>query len=289
MGKEIIIALFPNTRKKSSKNLALGIREFLTSRKVLVVAEDEEASIIGAEPLSSVDPKKVNFSIAMGGDGTILRLVHRHPELDAPIVGVNVGKLGFMADVPISEVYPCLQDLISNNYKIESRIMMEGETVHGESCFAVNEMAVHRSHNPSLVGLAIHVDGLYLNTFDADGVIVATPTGSTAYSLAAGGPILTPQLQAFVITPISPHTISNRPIVLLPEKEIQIQYLTERDPVEISFDGIARFTMNTGEVFRIRKSSRLFRLLRLPRQDFYSTLRSKLGWAGRLTFSTLGN
>jgi NAD+ kinase len=280
--KPVVVALFPNISKQSSKNLALGIREFLATRDVKVVVEDELAETIGAAPLSSVSPKSVTFSVTMGGDGTILQVVHNHPELEAPIVGVNVGKLGFMADVPISEVYPCLQDLLAGDYTVEERLMADGETVTGESCFAVNEMSIHRSRNPSLVGLAIHVDGLYLNTFEADGIIVATPTGSTAYSLAAGGPILTPEIHAFVLTPISPHTISNRPIVLLPKKEIQIQYLSEREPVEVAFDGISRCQMKTGEVFRIRKSSRTFRLIRLPRQDFYSTLRTKLGWSGRL-------
>ncbi len=280
--KPITIALFPNTQKKSSRNLALGIREFLISRDVKLVVEDEEAKLLDAPLLSSVPPESVTFSITMGGDGTILGMVRRHPELDAPIVGINVGRLGFMADVPISEVYPCLQDLIAGNFEVEPRLMLEGETLDGQKCVAVNEFALHRSRNPSLVGLAIHVDGLYLNTFEADGVIIATPTGSTAYSLGAGGPILAPGLRAVVITPISPHTISNRPIVLFPEKEIQIQYLSERDPVEISSDGISHYEMKTGEVFRIRPSPKSFRLVRLPRQDFYSTLRTKLGWAGRL-------
>lgn len=197
-------------------------------------------------------------------------------------MGINLGHLGFMADVPISEIYPSLIDLIEGAYEVQERLMMDGETIKGETCIAVNEMAVHRARNPSLIGLALHIDGVFLNTFEADGIIVATPSGSTAYSLAAGGPILTPEIEAFVITPISPHTISNRPIVVMPKEEIQIQYLSEYEPVEITFDGISKFNLRTGEVFRIRRSHRLFRLVSLHRHDYFATLRTKMGWTGTL-------
>lgn len=276
----MIIALFPNTRKKTAKNLAIGIREFLCNHGVTVVADDEEAAQIGAEPLSSINPQDIEFLVSMGGDGTILRLVHRFPDLEVPIIGINLGHLGFLADIPIADIYPSLQDLLKGAYRTEQRIMMEGKTIGGERCLAVNEVVVHRAKNPSLVELAIHVDGTYLNTFAADGVILSTPSGSTAYSMAAGGPILSPELEAFVLTPISPHTISNRPIVFMPNQEIQIQYLSDADPVEITFDGIAYLTLHTGEVFHISKSSRYFHLVNLLRRDYFSILRSKLGWTG---------
>lgn len=278
----MIIGLFPNVNKKRSNNLAIGICEFLLSRQVTVIARDEQAELIGATPMSEVDPKDIDFLISMGGDGTILRLLHQFPEVEAPILGINLGSLGFMADIPISDIYPSLQDLLNGAYHVQKRLVMEGRTVTGESCFAVNEMVVHRAQNPSLVDLAVHVDGVYLNTFSADGVIISTPSGSTAYSLAAGGPILTPDLQALVITPISPHTISNRPIVIAPNYEIQIQYLSDHDPVEISYDGIATLRMATGEVFHITKSKKSFNLVSLLRHDYFATLRSKLGWTGKL-------
>ncbi len=278
----MIIALFPNTQKSQTKNIALGIKEFFSSRHITVVAEDAEAQLLGLPLLSSVAPESIDFLISLGGDGTILRLMHRHPELSAPLLGINLGGLGFMADVPIADIYPSLQDLLDGNYRIQRRIMMEGLTAQGEVCFAINEMVVHRAQNPSLVDLGVHVDGQYLNTFSADGIIISTPSGSTAYSLAAGGPILTPELNAFVVTPISPHTISNRPIVVMPQKEIQIQYLSEYHPVEITFDGISRYALATGEVFHIRPTERKFPLISLSRHDYFSTLRSKLGWTGKL-------
>lgn len=278
----MIFALFPNTQKSQTKNIALGIKEFLSANHVTVVADDAEAQLLGLPPLSSVAPTSIDFLISLGGDGTILRLMHRHPELTAPLLGINLGGLGFMADVPVSDIYPSLQDLLDGNYRVQRRMMMEGLTAQGQVCFAINEMVVHRAQNPSIVDLGVHVDGQYLNTFSADGIIISTPSGSTAYSLAAGGPILTPELNAFVVTPISPHTISNRPIVIMPQREIQIQYLSEYHPVEITFDGISRYALATGEVFHIRPTDKKFPLVSLTRHDYFSTLRSKLGWTGKL-------
>ncbi|PJD94035.1 MAG: NAD(+) kinase [Parachlamydia sp.] len=276
------IALFPNTAKRHSKNIAISIREYLTAQGVSVVTQDEEAEEIGALPLSSVDPKMIDFIISLGGDGTILRQIHRHPHLTAPIVGINLGSLGFMADIPVTDIYPSLQDLLNGNYQIQERIMIQGQTTHSDICFAVNEIVIHRAQNPGLIDIGIHVDGIYLNTFCADGLILATPSGSTAYSLAAGGPILTPELDAFVLTPICPHTISNRPIVLMSNQNIQVQYISEYAPVEIIFDGFTRFMMATGEVLRVGLSPRKFRLVYLRYHDYFSTLRTKLGWTGKL-------
>ncbi|MBS0607004.1 MAG: NAD(+)/NADH kinase [Parachlamydiales bacterium] len=278
----MIIAIFANTSKKQSKNLAIGIQEFLSNHGVTVVAEDEEAPQIGAKPLSQIDPEKIDFMISMGGDGTILRLVHKYAHLNAAILGINLGHLGFMADVPISDIYPSLQDLINGAYKVHERVAIQGETLHGDRCYAVNDIVIHRAKNPSLVELAIHIDGIYLNTFEADGIIIATPNGSTAYSLAAGGPIISPDLEALALTPISPHTISNRPIVLTANQEIQIQYLSDYDPIEVRADGLSHHTLQTGEVFRITRSAKNFKLISLLRRDYYSTLRTKLGWSGKL-------
>src|SRR3990167_4133363 len=194
----MIIALFVNTSKLYAKNLALGVAEFLAHQNVTVVTEDEEAQTLGVKALSEVPKEQISCIISMGGDGTILQLVHKHKDLDAPILGINLGHLGFMADVPISDLYPSLQALISGAYRIDERLIIEGETPHKECCFALNEIVFHRGSNARLIEIAIHVEDTYVNTFEADGLIVATPNGSTAYSLAAGGPILSPGLEALV-------------------------------------------------------------------------------------------
>ncbi len=285
----MLIALFANMKKRESAAIAKQIADFLREKKVDLVARDEEAGELDVPPLSSVSPTSIDCLISLGGDGTILRLVHHFPHLQVPILGINLGHLGFMADIPLPDLYPSLEDLVEGRYHTEERIMMEGVTASGEKCFAVNEIVVHRSRNPSLIDLSISVDGNYLNTFSADGIIVATPSGSTAYSLAAGGPILSPNLDAFVITPISPHTISNRPIVLMPKQSIQIQYLGPHEPVEIIYDGFGHFPMRNQEIFTLYKSEKTFKMVSLERTDYFSTLRSKLGWSGQLRFSQLSH
>lgn len=278
----MLIAIFCNTNKQQAAHLASHITSYLNKKSIKVVTEDNISTLIGAEKLSSVKPHDVDYIISLGGDGTILRLLHRHPDLNAPILAVNLGSLGFMADIRANEVEHSLDNLLTGKFTVQSRLVIDGKTIDKRSNFAVNEIVIHRSNNPCLIDLAIHVDGKYLNTFAADGIIVSTPSGSTAYSLAAGGPILTPELNALVITPINPHTISNRPIVLLPKEEIRVEYISDHSPVEITYDGIPFTTMRSGESLVIRRSERLFSLVCMPDHDYYSTLRDKLGWSGKL-------
>jgi NAD+ kinase len=278
----MIIALFINVTKKQHEHLIVDVIHFLTSHNATVVMEDPHATTWGTKKLSEIRPNDIQCRISMGGDGTILQIMHRYPDITAPILGINLGHLGFMADVPISNIYPSLLDLLQGNYKIHERLMIEGESLEKRRCLAVNDIVIHRASNPSLIELAIHVDGLYVNTFEADGIILSTPNGSTAYSLAAGGPILSPDLEALVLTPISAHTISNRPIVLTANQKIEIQYLSEYDPVEVRADGLDQFFLKTGETFQIFRSSKKFRLISLYRSDYFSTLRTKLNWSGKL-------
>jgi len=277
----MIIALFPNEQLKQSFDIATHISEYLKDQGITVVAEDEKAEVIGADRLSSVNPEEIQFLISMGGDGTILRISRNFSHLNAPILGINLGHLGFMADVPVSDIYPSLSDLLSGDYTIDHRLVLEG-TNGTTSLRAVNDFVLHRANNHSLIELAIQVDGTYVNTFLADGVIIATPNGSTAYSLAAGGPILSPILDAVVITPICPHTISNRPIVLTADKEIEVQYLSAYDPIEVRADGLEAFQLSKGESFKIKRSPLSFKLVNLHRHEYFSTLRTKLGWSGKL-------
>ncbi len=278
----MIIALFPNSQKKESYHLAVSIQEFLIARGVTVVFPDEEAKKMQGASLSQINPKEIDFLLSMGGDGSILQLVHSYPEIEAAIIGVNLGHLGFMADIPLADLYPSLQDLLSGAYQIEERMAIDGELPSGQRFFAVNDIVIHRGRNSTLVELAIHVDDLYVNTFEADGIILSTPNGSTAYSLAAGGPILSPSLRAFLLTPISPHTISNRPMVLTSNHVIQIQYLSPYDPLDVSSDGITRHELHTGDILKISQSQKVFRLVTLLRRDYFSTLRTKLSWSGKL-------
>lgn len=278
----MIIALFSNWQLTQSKNLAVNIRDFLVNKGLKIVTDDSYAKELDVLPLSQISLEKIDCIISLGGDGSILHIIHNYPSLNIPILGINTGHLGFMADVQTADLYLGLEDLISGAYRIEERLMLEGEDLKSNTCFAVNDFVIHRARNPSLIEIKIQFGDLYLNTFEADGMIIATPNGSTAYSLAAGGPILSPDLDAIVITPVCPHTISNRPLVLTANQEIHIQYLSPYEPIEVRADGISHFNLSTGETFRIKKSKKKFKLLNLLRQDYFSVLRSKLGWSGKL-------
>lgn len=276
------IALFPNRLKKNGETIAQEVCCFLQSQNISVYAEDDVAKKIQAISLCPSKEKEIDIIITLGGDGTILRICHLHPDIDAPIMAINLGGFGFMADIPIKDIIPSLQMLIDGNYLTQERITMEGFSCRKEHCFSFNEIVVHRSKNHSLIDLKIHVDGSYLNTFSADGIIIATPTGSTAYSLSAGGPILTPELKALVLTPISAHTISNRPIVFMPQNEITIEYVSEGKEIEVTSDGYASFIMKPYEKYIIKPSKKLFKLIVLPGHDFPHILREKLGWSRKL-------
>ncbi|MCB1110173.1 MAG: NAD(+)/NADH kinase [Chlamydiia bacterium] len=276
------VALFPKVHEEESKKLAQDVLNFLNSRKVKVVVEDDKASALGATPLASVDPQTIDILITMGGDGSILRVAHQYSHLDAAILGINLGHLGFMADVKIADIIPGLENLVSSRFSIQERLMLEGESSDHHTFFAINDCVLHRARNPSLVEITIHVDNLFLNTFEADGVIIATPNGSTAYSLAAGGPIVSPDIEAIVITPICPHTISNRPIVLTPSQNIRIEYKGHKEAIEFVTDGLHHFEMKAGDQVHLRKSPKTFKLVNLKGIDYFSTLRHKLGWSGKL-------
>lgn len=285
----MIIAIFANLKKKDSFEIAKEITHFLQKKGIQVVARDDEANELNVPPLTSVPLDKISFALSLGGDGTILRLVHSYPKLKAPILAINLGNLGFMADVTQGDCFQALDELLKGEYKVEKRMMLEGIAPNKEKSLAVNEVVIHRGANLRLIDLSIYVDGTYLNTFSADGVIISTPTGSTAYSLSAGGPILTPELDAILITPICPHTISNRHIVLMPKDKIEIQYLSPFEPVNITNDGYGHHKLATREIYTIHKSERSFNMVSLKSSNYFSTLRTKLNWAGQVRYSQLNH
>jgi len=278
----MIFAIVVNFTRPHAKELANDIVRYLQQNDVEVVAADDQVSELAVKPMSAVDPKAIDFLISFGGDGSILSVIHKYPHIDAPIMGVNLGTLGFLADVSPSSLYASIDQVLAGKYSVQERLMLKGTKDGVASCLGVNEMVVHRGPNHSLVDIGLWVDGVYFNTFSADGVIVSTPSGSTAYSLSAGGPIVDPLLDCLLITPICPHALSNRPIVLKMPQQIEIQYLSSASPVEVAFDGMCRFSLQPKEKFSISAADRRFRLVSVEGYDYFATLRSKLNWTGSL-------
>ncbi len=279
----MIIALLPNSGNKESEKLIFELISLLRSENIQLCTDDANYSKFKLHPISFYNPEDIEIIITMGGDGTILRIANYYSHLkNAAILGINLGHLGFMADVQINNIHSCIKELISGKYKIENRMVIEGSTSKGDAFYALNDFVFHRAKNPSLVEFTVYVNDTLLNTFESDGLILATPTGSTAYSLAAGGPIMCPSVQAIVITPICPHTLSNRPIVLEPNQKIVVRYNSYKDPVEVAIDGMACLNLDPGESLELKKSKRTIKLIKLDSTNYYSTLRIKLGWTGKI-------
>lgn len=231
--------------------------------------------------INELPTKNLDFCISLGGDGSILRLYHKFEGTSPPFIGINLGSLGFLADIPLHNCLDALQDILDGRYRLVEGLVLEGR-IDEQELRAVNEFTIHRSSTPMLIDLHVTVDGHYVNTFSADGIILATPIGSTAYSLSAGGPIIAPETQAIVITPICPHTISTKPVVLFPKNDIVITCKTEAAQPEIHYDGILGTTLPYNTSFIVRMSARKFSIVRRFDSDFYATVRTKLYWTGSL-------
>ncbi len=273
-------ALFANNQKPQAHEILKDLSHFLKNRGVKVILEYVEP--FAKDDLQEVLPllTGADFLVSIGGDGSILHLVHAIGIPHIPIVGINLGSLGFLAEVNVKNLFSDFEAICKKAYTITERLVIDGYVQNEKRGFAVNEVTVHRGCHPNLIDLSIHVDGVFLNTFSADGVIISTPSGSTAYSLSAGGPVVTPEIEALIITPICPHTMSNRPLVLMPKESLSIELSRGGDEVDVAFDGQPPTPLSRGECLEIRRSADHFRLLTLPTTDYFLTLRSKLGWAG---------
>ena len=276
------IVVFSNFSKSQAAEITRQVCTFFAKKQITVYLENQLAKDFNCRPLSAVDPQKIDFCICIGGDGTILRFLHQNPSLTAPLLGINLGNLGYMADVRLNDLENSLQALLDKKYTIEKRLMLEHTVPGKDKEFAVNDIVIHRAQNPSLIELKITVDGKYFNTYRADGLIIATPTGSTAYSLSAGGPIITTNTHCIVLTPISPHTISNRPVICSPSSII-VECVNPIKPVEVTTDGISQFQMDQNHQLQITLSKQSFQTVSLNTTDNFQTLRTKLHWSGKLS------
>lgn len=274
------IAIFPQIEKEKSVAIAKKVIKFLKKNTIQIITEDFLAPQLDTEKISSFK-KPIHMMISIGGDGSILHLIHKYSSIKAPILGINLGQIGFMADIPVEDLHSCLQDIIEKKFSIEKRIMIEA-SIKNKKFLAINEILLHRECNPNLIEIEVFVDKKYLSTFSADGLIIATPNGSTAYSLSSGGPILTPDLDVFVITPICPHTISVRPIVINSSSKIRLKYLTKSNPIIFKADGINSEEIKKEEIVEIQKSKNTFDIIKLDRHNYFDTLNSKLGWSGKI-------
>ncbi len=280
------IGIIVKSDKPEARPVLKALVAWLEQRDRDVYLDSDAASLTGARgghPKSSI-PSMVDMVIVLGGDGTLLSVARLVEGKDVPIFGVNLGGLGFLTEVPLEELYPTLEEILRGEFAVDERMMLrsavrrQGETVAQSN--VLNEVVVSKGTLARMIRVEISVDGRFVSMLRADGIIVSTPTGSTAYSMSSGGPIVHPTVDAILLTPISPHTLTQRPIVIPNTVTVDLTLHSDEQGAMVTFDGQVGFSLRRGDVVGIRASQNKIKLLRVPAKDYFEVLRKKLGWGG---------
>jgi len=264
------------------KTLYERIKAEFEARGISVLLAERSAKMIGEEgvPFEAMC-EEADFLVSLGGDGTLLSLVRRSYGYHKPVVGINAGNLGFLADITLDEVDNFLEQLFKGEYRIDDRMMIEGcvKTKDGkqEKFFAFNDVVITRPVVSKMAKINASIDGVWFNTYKGDGLIISTPTGSTAYNLAAGGPMMYPLTQAFILTPILAHSLSNQRPLVVPA-DFTIELSSPEEKVIAVIDGQDNYEMHEGDMLTIRGAEIGAKLLHRKERNYFSVLREKLSW-----------
>jgi NAD+ kinase len=235
-------------------------------------------------PRKKIGERHPDFALVLGGDGTLLSAARAVAHEGVPILAVNLGSLGFLTEVPLSEMYPTLEAVDTGSCPIEERSVIDCTAYHGDELvshnFALNDVVVNKSAISRLVDFDLLIDGAFVFNYKADGVIIATPTGSTAYSLAAGGPVLMPSVDSFVVTPVCPHALTHRPLVVNDTAQIELRVETGAEEAFLSIDGQVGMPVRQGDRVLCHRAAHTVKLMRV-RRTFFDVLRNKLKWGQR--------
>ena len=281
-GKAAAIVSKPD--KPELASIVPELIEWFRRHQYQVVVDHETASyavgvdILGRDEMAS---RPLDFVVVLGGDGTLLSAARCMAKAGIPVLGVNLGSLGFLTEVPLEELYPTLKGIEEGRCNVETRSMVHCQVLRKDSPVAsydaLNDIVVGKGTVSRLNHCDVYIDGAFVSVYKADSLIVSTPTGSTAYSLAAGGPILMPSVDAFVVTPVAAHSLTNRPLVVRDTSKIEIVVNTGQDEAYLSIDGQIGMPMYDGDRVTCRKSEHRVRLLRIQ-GTFFDVLRAKLKW-----------
>ncbi|MBI1991406.1 MAG: NAD kinase [Betaproteobacteria bacterium] len=263
----------------------LKLADFLTQRGVKVLIDRLTASHIGDNkyPVLVLEEigRQADLAVVLGGDGTMLNIARTFAPCDVALVGVNQGRLGFLTDISIDTMFETIGTILEGNYVTEERMLLEAEVFSGESSvftvLAFNDVVISKGIKGSMIELEVRIDGQFLYTVRADGLIVASPTGSTAYALSSGGPIVHPSLSVMALVPICPHTFSSRPIVISSDSVVEI-IIGDAADARAHFDSHSRFDLREQDHVVVRRYGHTIRLLHPVGHDYYSMLREKLHW-----------
>jgi len=281
------VGLLANSGKVSSRALVQTAARLIqrSGRKLVCDAATTQLAGLKCESVAGVAAlaEKVDLLLVFGGDGTMLRVARDVAGSQTPILGVKVGGLGFLTTVQAHQLAPALKQLWAGDFLIESRPLIQATGKAQAKTIAelaLNDFVISRGATSRLIELAVTVDAEELTRYRCDGLIVSSPTGSTAYSLAAGGAVVSPESEVLTITPICPHTLSNRSVIVPMDSVVQVTVLSERVDTILTADGQVQTPLNTGDFVQVRKSKFAVRLLRLRGNSFFQTLRQKLHWSG---------
>lgn len=282
----MVIAIFGNTLRSDTIREVKHIIEFLQLREVDIVLSQELRNEVFNREFPSVEDymlqtgKMIDFALSVGGDGTFLTTASLVGHLDIPILGINCGHLGYLAEVQTNDIDAVLEQLITNDYTIEQRRMLEVSCQHEgkvASPYALNEIAVLKSGLSSMITIDVTLNGEFLHKYKADGLLMATPTGSTAYNLSVGGPLLDPHVSAIILTPVATHSLNIRPLVVLDDSKIDVKISSRNGNFLLSVDGRSQI-LNHDIQLHIERSQRTIKLVRIQGQNFMQSLKDKLYW-----------
>ena len=276
--------------KAADRNVAITLRaliDFLERHKARIMLDEGVADMVSGSSCSVVDRNllamKCDLAIVVGGDGTLLNAARSLAEPGVAVLGVNLGRLGFLVDVSPEDMTRQLEKIFAGEYSEEERTLLHASVIRkGEpidDSAALNDVTIHKKDIARMIELDTWINGHFLNTNRSDGLIIATPTGSTAYALSGGGPILHPDLEAITLVPICPHTLSNRPIVIDDDASIEIVIHEGTLQAQISCDGQVNLTLDPGDRIKVRKHDHTLRLIHPPGHDYFDILRRKLRWS----------
>jgi NAD+ kinase len=264
-----------NPHKEKAKLAVKELKAYFRKKKIQVVNGQPPKIRLGADDLV----------VALGGDGTLLRVARAVAGCNVPVLGVNLGGLGFLTEVTRQEMYKTLDKILQGNIAVEERMMLRAELWRGKKklgeYLALNDVVVNSSQEARVVSLDLAIDKKPVANYIADGLIVSTPTGSTAYTLSAGGPIVYPDMELIIVTPICPHMLTLRPLIVAAEKSIAITLKTDHQVGNVTMDGQVAVTVTLNDVIVVKKAEEKFLLITNPYKNYFEVLRTKLKWSER--------
>ena len=281
------IGVFCKPKAPSATDILGRLIPWLRKQNYHIFLDTGTAAIINET--SSYEKREISqqadLLIVLGGDGTLLSVARAAHPHNIPILAVNLGNLGFLAEISIDELYPTLENILAGKFEIENRMLLNaciwrnGEKVEDHN--VLNDVVINKGAVARVINLQVLVDGQYMTSYRADGLIIATPTGSTAYSLSAGGPIIHPSMHTLVLSPICPFTLTNRSILIPDQSIIQVKLAAEYDDVRVTLDGQEGYDMRVGDILEIKKTKTSLQLIRGPNKNYYQILRDKLHWGSQ--------